>query len=401
MRPRRYLGGHGELWGTAPRLVVVCHRSPHQTSSGVDYETFRQRVVVFLKQSVAEGVSCVSYGAILPPHLHDQARSWQNAIFEAGFAGLHWPIEYGGQGFDRAATGIWTEECARAQVSPYLNLQGLILAGEAIQRAGSKDQKERFLQPTLSGEMLWCQLFSEPDAGSDLASLTTSATRDGDHYVLNGQKVWTSNGQHAEFGILLARTDPDRLRHRGISFFLLDMHNPGVEVRPVIQMTGEAEFCEVFLQDVAVPTSCLLGPENDGWRVTMEVLLDERGTSGSASLINLERRLSQLASQRGSNPVLNDELMKLYVRGHALRAMLLRSDGGVEKASAAKLMRTEFEFDLAAVETSLRGATAMLAGSQTNRFLYSPGMKIAGGTSEIQRNIIGERVLGLGREPRA
>ena len=366
----------------------------------VNLESFRQRVVDFLRQAQDDGRACPAYGAILPPGLHDRARIWQRAMFEAGFAGLHWPTEYGGQGLERAATGIWSEECARAQVSPYLNLQGLVLAGEAIQRTGTPEQKRRFLPPTLSGEMLWCQLFSEPDAGSDLASLTTSAVRDGEHYVVNGQKVWTSNGQHAEFGILLARTDPDQSSHRGISFFLLDMNTPGVDVRPLRQMTGEAEFCEVFLHNVVVPRSCLLGPENQGWRVTMEVLLDERGSSGSASLINLERRLSRLGSLRGGDPVLNDELMKLMVRGHALRAMLLRSDGGVEKASAAKLMRTEFEFDVAALETSLRGANAMLASPQTDRFLYSPGMKVAGGTSEIQRNIIGERVLGLPREPR-
>ncbi len=366
----------------------------------MDYAGFQELVVQFLRQSVADEVACPAYGAILPPQMHRQARRWQKAIFEGGFAGLHWPSEYGGQGLDRAATGIWSEECARAQVSPYLNLQGLVLAGEAIQRTGTEEQKNRFLRPTLSGEMLWCQLFSEPDAGSDLASLTTSATKDGENYVVSGQKVWTSNGQHAQFGILLARTDPDQRSHRGISFFLLDMTSPGVDVRPVRQMTGEAEFCEVFLQDVLVPTDCLLGPENEGWRVTMEVLLDERGSSGSASLINLERRLSKLGSLRGGNPVLNDELMKLMVRGHALRAMLLRSDGGLEKASAAKLMRTEFEFDVASLETSLRGADAMLAGLQTDRFLYSPGMKVAGGTSEIQRNIIGERVLGLPREPR-
>jgi alkylation response protein AidB-like acyl-CoA dehydrogenase len=318
---------------------------------------------------------------------------------EAGFAGIHWPVEYGGRVLDRSYTAFWSEECAKARVQPYLNLQGLILAGEAILRSGTGEQQRRFLRPTLSGEILWCQLFSEPDAGSDLASLTTSAVHDGDTYVLNGQKVWCSNGQFAEFGIALARTDPDDRGHKGISFFLLDMHAPGVDVRPVTQMTGDQEFCEVFLDDVASPADTMLGTENTGWLVAMQVLQDERGSSGASGLISLERRLGHLASLKGEDVVLGDELMRLLVRGHALKAMLMRSGAG-PASSAAKLMRTELEFDAELLEASLRGADAMLAGEQTDRMLYAPGMKIAGGSSEIQRNIIAERILGLPRAPR-
>jgi alkylation response protein AidB-like acyl-CoA dehydrogenase len=318
---------------------------------------------------------------------------------DAGFAGLHWPVEHGGQGLGRAHTAVWLEECARAQVSPYLNLQGLVLAGEAILRSGRDEQRRRFLPPTLTGELLWCQLFSEPGAGSDLTSLTTSAVADGDGYVIDGTKIWSSNAQFAECGILLARTDPQQRGHRGISFFLLDMATPGVEVRPIRQMTGDQEFCEVFLDGVAVPAAARLGPENEGWRVATEVLLDERG-SGGAGLVSLERRLDHLRSQ-ARDPAHRDALLRLYVRGQALRTLLLRGGGGgPAAASSAKLMRTELEFDIEVLLASRRGPDALLAGPATDRFLYAPGMRIAGGTSEIQRNIIAERVLGLPREPR-
>ena len=364
------------------------------------HDEFRAEAAAFLADAVAAGEHCPAFGAIMPPGLHERARAWQGRMHAAGFAGIHWPTEYGGRGLDRSYTAIWAEECAKARVQPYLNLQGLILAGEAILRSGTEAQKARFLPPTLSGEILWCQLFSEPDAGSDLAGLTTSAVRDGDAYVLDGQKVWCSNGQFAEFGIALARTDPDDRGHKGISFFLLDMHAPGVDVRPLTQMTGDQEFCEVFLDGVSTPADTMLGAENTGWLVAMQVLQDERGSSGSAGLISLERRLAHLATLKGDDPILGDELVKLLVRGHALTAMLMRSGAGPAASSAAKLMRTELEFDAELVEAALRGADAMLTGEQTDRLLYAPGMKIAGGSSEIQRNIIAERILGLPREPR-
>jgi hypothetical protein len=357
--------------------------------------------VSFLARAQADGLACPAYGAILPPAMHDRARAWQRHIADGGFAGLHWPVEYGGRGLDRAHTAVWTEECARAQISPYLNLQGPVLAGEAILRSGTDEQRRRYLPPTLTGELLWCQLFSEPGAGSDLTSLTTSALADGDRYVIDGTKIWSSNAQHAEYAILLARTDPARRGHQGISFFLLDMATPGVQVRPIRQMSGDHEFCEVYLDGVTVPAEARLGPENGGWRVATEVLLDERGTS-AAGVVSLERRLDQLCSLVDDDPVRRDARLRLYVRGLALRTLLMRGgDGGPAAASSAKLLRTELEFDIEVLLTSLRGPGAMLAGDATDRFLYAPGMRIAGGTSEIQRNIIGERVLGLPREPRA
>jgi alkylation response protein AidB-like acyl-CoA dehydrogenase len=362
-----------------------------------DLDDYRDGAAAFLTESVARDEHCPAFGAIMPPALHDRARAWQRRMFDAGYAGIHWPSDYGGQGLPRDYTAVWTEECAKARVQNMLNLQGIVLAGEAILRTGTEAQKAQFLEQTLSGEILWCQLFSEPEAGSDLASLRTAAVRDGDRYVVNGQKVWCSNGQHAEYGILLARTDPDEPGHRGISFFLLDMHAPGVDVRPLRQMTGDAEFCEVFLDEVSTPAESLLGPEHGGWLVAMQVLQDERGSSGSAGLISLERRLAHLASLMGDDPVLGDELLRLLVRGHALKAMFMRSGGGPAASSASKLMRTELEFDIEMLETRLRGAEGMLLDERTARFLYAPGMKIAGGSSEIQRNIIAERILGLPR----
>jgi alkylation response protein AidB-like acyl-CoA dehydrogenase len=374
--------------------------TPAGTATGPDLDDFRAEAATFVAAAVADEAHCPAFGAIMPPALHDRARAWQRRMFDAGFAGIHWPTEYGGRGFSRTHTAVWAEECAKAQVQNMLNLQGIVLAGEAILRCGTPEQKARFLRSTLSGEILWCQLFSEPGAGSDLASLRSTATRDGDAYVVNGQKVWCSNGQHADFGILLARTDPDEPGHKGISFFLLDMHVPGIDVRPLRQMTGDEEFCEVFLDDVSTPAETLLGPEHGGWLVAMQVLQDERGSSGSAGLISLERRLAHLASLRGNDPVLGDELMKLLVRGHVLKAMLMRSGAGPAAASASKLLRTELEFDAELLEATLRGADAMLVDKRTERLLYAPGMKIAGGSSEIQRNIIAERILGLPREPR-
>ncbi|MGI9595938.1 MAG: acyl-CoA dehydrogenase family protein [Acidimicrobiales bacterium] len=375
---------------------------------------FRAEVAEFLAASRAAGVACEAFGAILPPMLLPDALRWQRHVADNGYAGLHWPVEFGGRGLDRAYSAIWYEECARARVAPYLNLQGIVLAGEAIMRSGTDEQKQRFLAETLTGDIVWCQLFSEPGAGSDLAGLATRATKDGDRYVLNGQKVWCSNGQLAHYGILLARTDEHLPKHKGISFFLLDMTLPGVDVRPLKQMTGDEEFCEVFFDDVEVPGDALLGPEHGGWRVAMEVLGDERGSFGSAGVISLQQKLDGLTTlltdptgdtaTGSSGPAAPgglavDRLASLLARGNALRALLERTSDDVAMAPAAKVLRSEVDVETNALTAGLRGPAAMLWDAETEAFLYAPGMRIAGGTSEIQRNIIGERLLGLPREP--
>jgi alkylation response protein AidB-like acyl-CoA dehydrogenase len=372
-----------------------------------DPQSFRPIARDFLIESKADGVACPAFGAILIPALHDEAIKWQRHCYEHGFAGLHWPEEFGGRGLSVAHTAVWNEECARLEVAPYLNLQGLVLAGGAIMRAGTDNQRARFLRDTLAGEILWCQLFSEPGAGSDLAGLQSRAVRDGDHFVLNGQKVWSSNAQFAHYGILMARTDtdgqssrPGLSRHKGISFFLIDMTQDGVDVRPLKQMTGDSEFCEVFFDDVEMPANALLGDLHGGWAVAMNVLQDERGSVGAGGVISLERRIGTLAAKSGNADVLGrQDLAGLLTRGSALRALVQRRGDDPLSAPITKLFQSELGVAEVAVETQLRGPEAMLLDATTERFLYAPGMRIAGGSSEIQRNIIGERLLGLPREP--
>jgi alkylation response protein AidB-like acyl-CoA dehydrogenase len=341
------------------------------------------------------------YGAILPSHLADAGRAWQATLHDAGFAGIHWPTDVGGRGLTVEHTAAWTSACAEAEVPPFINMVGCVLTGGALLAFGTPEQQAEHLRPIITGERVWCQLFSEPDAGSDLASLQTRAERDGDRWVVTGQKVWCSNGRVADRGILLARTDPEAAPHRGISFFLLDMHAPGVATRPLRQMNGGAEFDEVFLDEVELPADALLGPEHAGWMVAMSALTNERGYIGGAS-IGLQRRLDALLAMGGELDACGrQELTELWSRGTTLWAMGQRQ-GPVASvlSSVAKLGTTELLFDTANFRTTTAGADAMLAGPESDGLLSAPGARIAGGTSQIQRNIIGERVLGLPKEPR-
>lgn len=344
------------------------------------------------------------YGAICPPDLVEQGVEWQRRLFAAGYAGIHWPTEFGGRGLVSEHQAAWIEECALAAVPPFLNMVGLVLAGQSIIKFGTEAQRRQHLLPTLDGSRVWCQLFSEPGAGSDLGGLSTRAERDGDRFVVNGQKVWCSGGRCSDWGILMARTDPDAKKHEGISFFLFPMDLPGVEIRPLKQMTGEAEFDEVFFTDVQLPAEHLLGPLHGGWGVGMAVLTNERGHIG-ASVIGLERRLesmSRLGRGRALDPIHRQQLAGLLARGNAFKAMGSRQ--GPVASTAASLMKlgiTEMMFDAAMLRGDLAGAQAMLDGADAAGMLASPGGRIAGGTSQVQRNIIGERLLGLPREPRA
>lgn len=343
------------------------------------------------------------YGAICPPDLIDQGVAWQRLLAEHGFAGIHWPTEHGGQGLSPAHQGVWLLECALAGVPPVLNMVGLVLAGQAILQFGDTAQRDHHLRATLWAEHVWCQLFSEPGAGSDLSSLSTRAERVGDRFVVNGQKVWCSGGRCSSWGILMARTDPAARKHEGISFFLLDMSLPGIEVRPLRQMTGESEFDEVFLTDVEVPASALLGPLHGGWGVGMAVLTNERGHIGTA-VVSLERRLESmaaLAQGRDLSAVERQRLATLLGSGSAYKALARRQ--GPQASTAASLMKlgiTEMMFDVAMLRGDLAGAEALLDGPDAYGMLAAPGGRIAGGTSQVQRNIIGERLLGLPREPK-
>ncbi|HUC33983.1 MAG TPA: acyl-CoA dehydrogenase family protein [Ilumatobacteraceae bacterium] len=343
------------------------------------------------------------YGAICPIDLVPQGLEWQRRLFDAGFTGIHWPIEFGGRGLTPEHNAAWQYECALAGVPSVFNMVGLVLAGQAVQRFGTPDQQELHLRRTLSTEHIWCQLFSEPGAGSDLGGLTTRAERDGDNFVINGQKVWCSGGRYSNWGILMARTNPEAPKHEGISFFLCPMDLPGIEVRPLRQMTGEAEFDEVFFTDVQLPAEHLLGPLHGGWGVGMAVLTNERGHIGT-SVVGLERRLESmaaLADGRALSPIERQRLTALIATGTSFKAMAQRQ--GPIASTAASLMKlgiTEMMFESAMLRADLAGADAMLDGPDAFGMLQAPGGRIAGGTSQVQRNIIGERLLGLPREPK-
>ncbi len=345
------------------------------------------------------------YGAICPPDLVDAGLDWQRRLTDAGWAGIHWPVEHGGRGLSLEHNGAWLLECARAGVPAAFNMVGFVLTGGAIMRYGTPEQQSAHLRATLATEHVWCQLFSEPGAGSDLGSLSTRAELDGDRYIVNGQKVWCSGGRYSSWGILMARTRPweEAPKHEGISFFLCPMDLPGIEVRPLRQMTGEAEFDEVFFTDVELPADCLLGPLHGGWGVGMAVLTSERGHIGT-SVIGLECRLDQmayLAEGRDLTATERQALTMLLASGSAMKAMAQRQ--GPVASTAASLMKlgiTEMLFEVAMLRGDLDGPEAMLEGPSATGMLAAPGGRIAGGSSQVQRDIIGERLLGLPRDPK-
>ena len=326
------------------------------------------------------------WGAILPPRLDAEGRAWQRRLFDAGFAAIDWPTDFGGRGLSAEHRAAWLEEAARAGVPAVLNMVGLVLAANALLAFGTEEQKAAHLPPTARGDRVWCQLFSEPGAGSDLAGLSTRAERDGDVFVVSGQKVWTSGASISEWGILLARTDPDVAKHKGISFFVLDMGLPGIETRPLRQMTGESDFDEVFLDEVRVPVDCLVGPLHGGWGVAMATLTNERGFIG-ASAVALGRRLD--AVELPADAVRRDRVMALVTQGRALQRLAQRQ--GPVASVASSLVK------LGLAEMALPMASA--TGTEAS-IVQAPGARLGGGTSEVQRNIIGELILGLPKEPK-
>ncbi len=342
------------------------------------------------------------YGAIVPLEYLDRARAWQRQLFDAGYAGINWAHEHGGRGLSDAHHQAFAEACQAAGVPAILNMVGLVLAAGALRRYGDPDQQRRHLPPTVTGERVWCQLFSEPGAGSDLAGLTTRAELDGDEWVVNGQKVWTSTGTRSDWAILMARTEPDAPKHQGISFFVLDMTTPGVEARPLRNMAGTAEFAEVFLTDVRLPADALLGGRGQGWTVAMSVLASERG-HGTAAARALERRID-LAVEHGTaaglDPLDRHRLAGLWTRGRAFLAMAHQGDREGPQSSLGKLALADYRYDLANLAVEVEGPDGMLATPTTDTLNAAPGSWFGGGTTQVQRNIIGERVLGLPKEPR-
>ncbi|HEY7421108.1 MAG TPA: acyl-CoA dehydrogenase family protein [Gaiellaceae bacterium] len=335
-------------------------------------------------------------------------REWSRKLYEGGYAGLTWPKEYGGAGAPHSFQAILYEELAAAQAPAHVGVIGLGMAGPTIIAHGTGEQKARYLQPLLAADEIWCQGFSEPDAGSDLAAARTRAERRGDVYVVNGQKVWSSFAHIADFCILVTQSDPDAPRYRNLTYLLVDMHAQGVEVRPLRQITGEAEFNEIFFSDVEVPVENRLGDEGDGWQVAMTTLLHERATLGfalTAALDTLFARMLEEAHERDPDLLGREALAREWIELQALRYTNYRALGTYERTgipgpegSAVKLRWSESNQRLTKLARELRGPNGILDdGWWNHQQLRSRGNTIEAGTSEVLRNIIAERVLGLPR----
>jgi alkylation response protein AidB-like acyl-CoA dehydrogenase len=384
-----------------------------------EQERFRQRLRAWLEANVPAGGT---------PAFDDYAEQiaflteWQRRVHGGGWCGLSWPREYGGVGAGVVEQAIYNEEMARAQAPELINKVGINNVGPTLMMHGSEEQRRRFLPKILSAEEIWCQLFSEPGAGSDLAGLTTKAVRDGDGYRLTGQKVWTSYAEFSRFAICLARTDPTVAKHKGITYLIVDMHSPGIEIRPLKQITGDAEFNEVFLDAVYVPSEYVIGGENNGWSVAMDTLAHERGTNylfkeQVNNKIAIERLLERLRSDkrrgREVHAALRQRVIDTYIRVEIMRlhnldtmTRLARGQEAGAETSLKKEFWTRLAQDLHETAIAVQGPASQLMpgdphavdhGHWQRWFLYSRSWSISGGTSEVQLNIIASRLLGLPR----
>src|SRR5918994_1004599 len=364
--------------------------------------------------------------ARLPRALDDRMqmlRAWQARCHRAGYVGRAWPTEYGGAGAPAAEQIVIDQELAAAGAPEFANVVGLDVLGPSLLRFGSDEQRRRYIPAILAADEIWCQGFSEPDAGSDLASLRARAEDRGDHFVLSGQKTWVSWGQFARWCGVLARTHDAGPKHRGISMLIVDMRSPGVELRPMTQTTGHAEFCELFLDDVVVPRENLLGDLGDGWKIAMHTLGHERGTAALPRQVKLRTwldRAVRVASERtiDGDPLIDDPGAQValaraliaveILRHHAYRTVGEFLNGGAvgPDSSSVKLLMAEAEQRLAATVLELLGPTIEHAdpdaadedGFWNETYLYSRAASVYGGTQQIQRDIIADRVLALPKE---
>lgn len=388
-----------------------------------EQQAFRDEVRAWLTANLPpDWSSRPSIGPEVPrPEMYDFLRQWQRNLFGAGLVGITWPKEYGGRGLTWMEELIFHEEMALVKAPPLLNLLGIGMAGPTIISYGTEEQKKRYPPKILSCEEIWCQGYSEPNAGSDLASLATRAVKDGDHYVINGQKVWTSFAHAADWCMLLARTDPDAPKHKGITYFLLDMHSPGITVRPLKQITGDDEFSEVFFENVRVPAENILGGLNNGWQVGITTLMYERLALGFGlqirfqltleALMDLAKRTRLNGGTAVQDPIMRQKLAQLYIDNAVLKytgfraiTRLLKGELPGPEASAGKIWWCEKNQALQELAMEIQGPYSGLTkgspwaidgGIWQYTFLRSRANSIEGGTTEIQRNIIGERVLGL------
>jgi hypothetical protein len=399
-------------------------------------ETFRAEIRAWLKDNLPKGWFEPGFemSAAERKKFNDE---WPQKLFEGGWICATWPKEYGGKGLTTMQGVVLAEEFANAKAPMRADFFGDTLVGPTILQWGTEEQKKEFLPKILSGQMRWCQGFSEPNSGSDLASLKTTAVLDGDEWVINGQKVWTTQGHHADYCFLLTRTDPDAPKHKGISYLLVPMRQPGVEVRGIVQPDGTAEFCEVFFNNARCPKDNVVGGVNNGWQVANSTLAFERGMSATTGYRRFEAEylaMARAAKQNGKaeDPVIRQRLMTYYTKIQILRINGLRSlsatlankkDYGVAALGATnKMFWTEMHKEAMELALDIAGTDSLLidtalgdagwpgtgrdkrrdgypVSGMMSAFFFSRSETIWGGTSQIQRNIVGERVLGLPKEP--
>jgi alkylation response protein AidB-like acyl-CoA dehydrogenase len=341
-------------------------------------------------------------------------RHWQAKLHQGGWAGISWPKEFGGRGATLIEQAIFSEEMVRANAPSPANVLGLVMGGPVVIHHGTEEQKQRYLEPILSAEEIWCQGFSEPEAGSDLASLKTRAVKRDGGWVVTGQKVWTTYAHKAKWCMLVARTDPDVPKHKGLTYFLMDMEQEGVQVRPLVQITGEPEFNEIFMEEARIPDENVVGGVGNGWTVAITTLMHERAGLGAGSAIAVKLALGQLMElvrERGldDDPVMRQRMAQLYIESEVLRLTAYRGlskqmQSGVPgpEGSLPKWMWSDLNQALTETSMDVRGPDAPLSGSGsdaewTYRFLRARANSIEGGTTEILKNIVAERVLGLPR----
>jgi alkylation response protein AidB-like acyl-CoA dehydrogenase len=337
-------------------------------------------------------------------------RNWQRRLYDAGWAAPHWPTDFGGRGASLTESAIYFEEIGRARVPLPANVLGLLLGGPTLMVWGTSAQKERYLAPILSAEEIWCQGFSEPDAGSDLASLKTRAVEQDGEWVISGQKVWTSAAQFSKWCMLVARTDPDAPKHKGLTYFLMDMEQEGVQVRPLRQITGESEFNELFIEGARIPPENVIGGVGNGWKVALTTLMNERAGLGFALQVRLRQLLDDtfaLAGERGllDDPLYADALSELHIRCESIRLMAWKGLTDIERygqpgpeGSLVKWLWSDTNQRLTELCAEIVGPQALTAGTSFSyELLRARGNSIEGGTTEVLKNIVAERVLGLPR----
>ncbi len=388
-----------------------------------EQEAFRSELRGWLEARRDEGAIPPLESGSLDEYV-EAGRGWQRSLYDGGWCGLAWPAAYGGRGVGLIEQIVFQQELARIGSPQLVNLLALSMVGPLLIEFGTEEQKSEYLKPILTAEKIWCQGYSEPGAGSDLAAVSTRAERDGDEYVVTGQKVWTSYAQYADFCILLARTSQDGAKHKGLTLMVLDMNSPGIEVRPLRQMNGDSEFNELYLDAVRVPCVNVVGEEGRGWQMAVALLMHERATLtfqrqlqsrvALEDLIKFAREFDARGSRPAEDPVVRQNIARSYIESEAMRLTALRHltkqlrgaqpgpEGSMEKLFWSEMYQRMLETAMEVTgpwSVLAKGdKRAPLSGRWPHLYLYSRGRTIAAGTSEIQRGIIAQRVLGLPKD---